>query len=104
MMPHDSSTTSPSARQARLGFRLSLPQERLLRHAAAATHKNMTEFVLDSACRAAERVLLDQRLFLVDEDQWQQFQAALDAPPTFKPRLHDLLTTPSPWEPEPEKP
>jgi uncharacterized protein (DUF1778 family) len=37
-------------------------QEAILKRAADARHKSLTEFILDSACSAAEQTLLDQRL------------------------------------------
>ena len=37
--------------------------------------KSRTEFVLDTMREAAERVLLDQRLFNVDETRFNAFRA-----------------------------
>ena len=102
-MPHTPTGAGSTAREARLGFRLSRQQERLIRHAAEVTHKKVTDFILESACSAAEQALLDQRFFLADEDQWQRFQEALDSPPDVKPRLRELLATPAPWESKEEK-
>jgi hypothetical protein len=41
----------------------------LLRRAAEADHKTLTNFILASACLAAEQTLLDQRLFMVSGTQ-----------------------------------
>ncbi len=57
--------SSPSARSARLGLRATPEQEAVLRRAAEVAHKSLTDFILDSACLAAEQTLLDQRLFMV---------------------------------------
>lgn len=57
--------SSPSARTARLGLRATPEQEVVLRRAAEVAHKSLTDFILDSACLAAEQTLLDQRLFMV---------------------------------------
>ena len=54
---------SKKSRTARLGFRVTLQQEALIRKAAEATGKNVTQFVLAGACEAAENALLDQRIF-----------------------------------------
>ncbi len=54
--------------------------------------------MLESACRAAEETLLDQRLFLVDEEHLRAFQEVLERPAELKPRLRELLHRPSPWE------
>jgi uncharacterized protein (DUF1778 family) len=66
--------------------------------AAEITHKSITEFVLDSACQAAANALLDQRLFLVDDEAWQKFQDALDEPAKVKPKLRKLIEEKAPWE------
>ena len=55
---------SPAARSARLGLRATPEQEAVLRRAAEVAQKSLTDFILDSACLAAEQTLLDQRLFM----------------------------------------
>lgn len=99
-MAHSNTKHAATERTARLGLRATPQQEALIRHAAKVAKKSVTEFVLDSACAAAEHALLDQRLFLVDEDQWEAFQEALDGPAEIKPRLRKLMQTPAPWERE----
>jgi uncharacterized protein (DUF1778 family) len=42
--------------------------------------------------------LTNRRLFVLDDEQWQAFQAALDSPPQEKPRLARLLMEPSVFE------
>jgi len=41
---------------------------------------------------AAEQTLADRRLFVLDDEQWQAFQSALDRPTQEKPQLKKLLT------------
>jgi uncharacterized protein (DUF1778 family) len=41
----------------------------------------MREFMLDAACQEATSVLLDRRLFHVDEKTYREFTKALDPPP-----------------------
>lgn len=88
---------SPS-RSGRLGVRAAPNQEALLRRAAEASNKTLTEFILDSACAVAEQTLLDQRYFLVDQAQWEAFNASLDAPVEAKPRLKALMQHRAPWD------
>jgi uncharacterized protein (DUF1778 family) len=66
-----------------------------LQEAAAARNKTMTEFVLDAAMTEAAEVLADRRLFLLDDEQWEAFLAALDAPTKPRPRLESLMREPS---------
>ena len=70
----------------------------LIDRAADALGKNRSEFMLEAARREATAVLLDQRLFLLDDQAFRRFTAALDARPTENPRLRRLLRTRAPWE------
>ena len=65
--------------------------EALLQQAAASSHKNVTEFLLEAGINAAENALVDRRIFRLDDRQWQAFQAILDLPVADKPRLTRLL-------------
>jgi len=81
----------------RIDLHLSGPAKAMLQRAAAARHKTISEFVLDSAQAAAE-TLADRREFLLDEGQWQAFLAALDAAEKPKPGLDELLGAKSVFE------
>lgn len=89
---------SPSARSARLGLRATPEQEVVLRRAAEVTHKSLTDFILDSACLAAEQTLLDQRLFLVSGSQYQALMDLLDRPEQTNAGLADLFGHKAPWD------
>jgi uncharacterized protein (DUF1778 family) len=88
---------SASARSSRLGVRATPEQEILLRKAAHASRKSLTDFILDSACAAAEQTLLDQRLFLVSGSQYQALLELLERPEQDNPGLARLFARPSPW-------
>ncbi|MDD2744687.1 MAG: DUF1778 domain-containing protein [Rhodocyclaceae bacterium] len=90
--------TSPAVRSARLGLRATPEQEAVLRRAADVAHKSLTDFILDSACRAAEQTLLDQRLFLVSGSQGQALMALLERPVQFNEGLRDLFSRKAPWD------
>lgn len=79
------------ARETRLNLRATARQDALIRLAAQATSKTVTEFVLDSASIAAEQVLADRRWFMLDESSWSAFQDLLERPAVIKPRLAALL-------------
>jgi uncharacterized protein (DUF1778 family) len=84
-------------RSVRLGLRATPYQEAVLRRAAEATHKSMTDFILDSACQAAEQTLLDQRLFLVSGSSSQTLLDLLERPAQVNEGLKDLFSRPVPW-------
>jgi uncharacterized protein (DUF1778 family) len=87
-----------SSRTSRLGFRATLHQEALIRKAAELCGKNVTQFVLNSACEAAERALIDQRIFFADEKNYQDFLDALERPAQIKPNVQKLMRSKAPWE------
>lgn len=91
-------TAAVATRSARLGLRATPEQEAVLRRAAEVAHKSLTDFILDSACQAAEQTLLDQRLFMVSGSQYQAFLDLLDGPNEENEGLRDLFSRTAPWE------
>jgi uncharacterized protein (DUF1778 family) len=70
----------------------------LIQRAAEVVRKSVTEFVLTSVCEKAEQTLLEQRLFMVDENTWQAFQDALERPVQVKKGLKALIAEPAIWK------
>jgi uncharacterized protein (DUF1778 family) len=91
-------TSSPSVRSARLGLRATPEQEAVLRRAADVAQKSLTDFILDSACLAAEQTLLDQRLFMVSGSQYQAFMDLLERPEQVNVGIRDLFARKAPWD------
>ncbi len=89
---------SPPSRSARLGLRATPEQEVVLRRAAEVAHKSLTDFILDSACLAAEQTLLDQRLFMVSGKQYQALMDLLEQPEQPNQGLRDLFSRKAPWD------
>ena len=84
-----------SQRDTRLNLRTSAQQQQVIRRAAVALDKSVTDFVLESATAHAERVLADRRWFVLSEQDWAAFEALLDAPIERVPKLRALLTEPT---------
>jgi uncharacterized protein (DUF1778 family) len=78
----------------RIDVRASGQVKALLQEAAKASHKNVSEFLLDAGIVKAHETLAEQRLFSLTDEQWEQFQTALDRPVQEKPQLRKLLTEP----------
>ena len=78
----------------RIDVRASAQVKQLLQVAAQVCHKNVSEFLLDVGIAAANQALADRNRFMLDEDQWQAFQRALERPVQHKPRLKKLLAEP----------
>ncbi len=90
---------APTAtRSARLGLRATHEQEVVLRRAAEVAHKSLTDFILDSACLAAEQTLLDQRLFMVSGGQYQALMDMLEQPEQSNEGLRELFSRSEPWD------
>ena len=87
-------TTVNLSKTERIDVRASTLIKQMLQDAARASHKNVSEFLLDAGVTAATQTLADRRQFLLDESQWQAFQEALDRPVQNKPRLKKLLREP----------
>lgn len=91
-------TKQRQPRDVTINLRANQRQRTLIDRAAAALGKNRSDFMLEAACREADAVLLDQRLFLPDEKAFKLFAAALDKSPTENRGLRRLLAARPPWE------
>ncbi len=87
-----------STRNEKLDLRLTAEAKRTLQSAAAAMQRSVSEFVLESALARAAETLPDRQRIGLTAQAWADFQKALDAPPQKKPRLAQLLATPSPFD------
>ncbi|WP_029009574.1 DUF1778 domain-containing protein [Azospirillum halopraeferens] len=72
-------------------------QRDLVDRAAQILGKTRTDFILEAASRAAEEVLLDQRLFDLDEERYRKFIELLDEPPQENKKLQTLMRKSPPW-------
>ena len=88
-------SSQSNRKDERIDLRVTRRAKTLLQRAAAARHKSVTEFVIDSGLTAAAEALADRQVFALPEKQWKAFLAALDAPARPQPRLKKLLQTPS---------
>jgi uncharacterized protein (DUF1778 family) len=86
------------ARGVTINLRADHAKRALIDRAAQRVGKNRSEFMLEAACRQATEVLLDQRLFMLDEKAYKRFTKALDAPPSENKRLRRLMTSRAPWD------
>jgi uncharacterized protein (DUF1778 family) len=87
--------TSSPLRSKELDLRLTPEAKQTLQRAAAVAKRSVTDFVLESALASAAETLADRQSFQLEQEQWQSFVAAIDAPPKLHPRLARLLQQPS---------
>jgi uncharacterized protein (DUF1778 family) len=70
-------------------------QKDVIARAAELKQTTMTNFMVEQAFNAAQQILADQAHFYLSPEKWDEFCAALDAPPRDLPELRKLLTEPS---------
>ncbi len=85
-------------RTSMINLRAFPAQRELIDRACAATHKKMTDFILEASCREAEQVLCERRYFVLNEDAFTEFKKALDTPLNENKAVRKLLASKSPWE------
>jgi len=81
-----------------ISIRASARELDLIDRAARARGKTRTSYMMDASFKEAREDLYDQPVLSVDEQTYQAFLAALDAPVAENPRLRELLATPAPWQ------
>jgi uncharacterized protein (DUF1778 family) len=91
-------TKASRRRGENINLRVSLSQKSLIDRAAQALGRNRSDFMLETACREAETILLDRRYFALPEEEFKRFNAMLDRPPAGNPRLAKLLKAKAPWD------
>ncbi len=96
MLIQNSNTTA--RRTSVINLRAFPAQRELIGRACAATHKKMTDFILEASCREAEHVLCDRRYFVLDDEAFTDFEKALATPLKDNKAVHDLLASKAPWE------
>ena len=94
-----STTPIPDRKDQPIAMRLPGADIALIDRAAQLRGRSRTDFVRDAAVRAAEDVLLENRLIRMSPDGFDAFLAVLAAPPAAVPELVELATRLAPWEP-----
>jgi uncharacterized protein (DUF1778 family) len=91
-------TTARAPHDTTVNVRMSTITRTLIDSAASLIGKTRSEFITESARQHAVDVLLDQKLFLLNADDFEQFQMALDNPPPPSNQLKALLKKTPIWE------
>jgi uncharacterized protein (DUF1778 family) len=90
--------SSAQRRDATINLRLSAEARDLIDTAASVSGTTRTEFMLESARRRAIDVMLDQRVFVLDDAGWKAFNRVLDNPPAPNAKLKALMARKPPWK------
>jgi len=81
-------------RETKVQLRMRPLQKDVIARAAQLRQTTMTSFMIEQAFNAAQQILADQTHFYLSPEKWDEFCAALDAPPRDLPQLRKLLTEP----------
>ncbi len=80
------------SKSERIDLRTTLAVKALLKEAAEASHKSVSEFIIEASLNQARQTLADRRLFKLDDKAWKEFKEILDRPVQANPRLKKFLT------------
>lgn len=75
----------------RLNLRVALEDEDLFREAADLQHESLSQFIVEGARERAERLLADRTRFVLSDDEWTTFSAALDRSAETIPAVVELF-------------
>lgn len=87
-----------TVRDRAINLRVSRGQRDLIDRASRTLGVSRTEFMLETACRRAEDILLDAVWFRLEPDAFDRFVDLLESPPEPSPELSRLLNRAAPWE------
>jgi len=90
--------SKPQHKISPINLRALPSQKNLIDRAALILHKSRSDFMLEAACKEAEHVLLDQRLFFTDNETYETFVSTLDSPLDENLGLKALLRSTAPWD------
>jgi uncharacterized protein (DUF1778 family) len=98
LSPPASAVTPVAETKGSINLRIGKQTRQLIDEAAVVLGKTRTEFMIDSARQSAIDVLLDQRLFVLDPEDYDAFLAVLENPPAPGPKLKALMRRTPAWE------
>ncbi|MCY1185123.1 hypothetical protein D9M73_258750 [compost metagenome] len=91
-------TAETGVKPVSINMRADSKRRDLIDAAADILSIDRTSFILDAACRRAEEVIVDRKLFLLSDEAFDRFEKALDANPIRSNEcVKKLLSRPKPW-------
>jgi uncharacterized protein (DUF1778 family) len=91
--------TNAERKEHPISMRLPEADIAMIDRAAGLRGRSRTDFVREAAVRAAEDVLMENRLIRMGSEGFADFMAALSGAATPVPEMVDLAKRPAPWEP-----
>lgn len=69
-----------SVRDKQINIRATDEERAVIDYAASLVNKNRTDFIIERAVHEAQNIILDQRVFVLDDACYQAFIRQLEAP------------------------
>ena len=82
-----------------ISMRLPEADVAMIDRAAGLSGRSRTDFVREAAVRAAEDVLMENRLIRMTPEGFAEFMTILSAPAAAIPEIVEVAKRPAPWEP-----
>ncbi len=83
--------THARKKAATINLRVDAAQLAFIDKATALQKKDRTSFILDLVYQEAINIMLDRRLFLLDEKKFNEFESILNSTPKDLPKLKALF-------------
>jgi uncharacterized protein (DUF1778 family) len=82
-----------------ISMRLPEADVAIIDRAASMRGRSRTDFVRDAAVRAAEELIMENRLVRMSPEGFAEFMEVLSAPASPVPEIVELAKRPAPWDP-----
>ena len=92
-------TAASDRKEYPISMRLPEADVAMIDRAASLRGRSRTDFVRDAAVRAAEEVVLENRLIRMSPEGFAGFMEILSRPAVPVPEMAELAKRPAPWEP-----
>ncbi|MDR2318562.1 MAG: DUF1778 domain-containing protein [Pseudomonas sp.] len=93
-----SALTNEREKPVPINMRVDTRKRSLIDAAVELLGTDRTSFIVDAACRRAEEVIMDRKLFLLSDEAFDRFEQALEQNPLKDNKcLQKLMSKPAPW-------
>jgi uncharacterized protein (DUF1778 family) len=90
--------TNADRKEHPISMRLPEADIAMIDRAAGLRGRSRTDFVREAAVRAAEEVVMENRLIRMSPEGFDAFLAVLSAPAVAVPEMAELIRRTAPWE------
>jgi len=90
--------TTSSLKEKNISLRIDQDSLDLISLAAKEKGISRSAYMIQATRRMAEKALLDQKDYFLDDKKWSEFNEFLEAPVGNNIKLKKLMTTSAPWD------